>query len=301
MPSLNFSLFDCGPNQYNILIETGSRDEITDITKKMAVKIQKTGAFQKQGFTLIELLVVISIISMIMSISLPHLSRSREQARRLICSSNMYQLTLGWTCYATDNDGFLCSPDTGFNNPSLSTLTNHWVAEGPFVWGINRIGGTRRAIKDGVLWPYTQTIELYRCKSDPSGYLRSYSISNTMGGLAGSTCNTLGEIQRPYERMVFLDAFTYGGPHGEKMWLNNAFGIETFSGVPRFTWYNNQTVAIRHADGANISFADAHCEYFKWKDRRTIRWIRNEITSGQASINNPDIERLYGVYKKYSY
>jgi prepilin-type N-terminal cleavage/methylation domain-containing protein/prepilin-type processing-associated H-X9-DG protein len=267
----------------------------------MAGKGQKNEIVNKRGFTLIELLVVISIISMIMSISLPHLRRSREQARRLVCSSNMRQLALGWTGYATDNDGLLCSPDTGFNNPALSSRTNHWVAEGPFIPRLNPVGGTKKAIKDGVLWPYAQTVDVYKCKSDSSGYLRSYSISNTMGGVEGATYNSLSEIQRAYERMVFVDAFTYGGPHGENMWLNNAFGIRTFGAVPRFTWYNNQTVTLRHNDGANISFADTHCEYFKWKDRRTIRWIRNEITSQQASENNEDLERLYNVYKKYVY
>jgi len=85
------------------------------------------------------------------------------------------------------------------------------------------------------------------------------------------------------------------------MWLNNAFGIQIVGGVPRFSWYNNQTVTIRHNDGANICFADTHCEYFKWKDGRTIRWIRNEITSKQASVNNKDLERLHKVYKKYGY
>lgn len=236
---------------------------------------------------------------MMMSIMLPGLSGAREQASRLVCSNNLRQLTICWTMYANANDGILCSPDTGSNNPFLSFRTNHWVAEGPYIPGMNPVGGTQKAIKDGVLWSYTQTVDLYRCKSDPSGLLRSYSISNTMAGSAWPAYSTLGEIRRSAERMVFIGAFTYGGYYGEKMWLNNAFGIDTYYGVPKFTWYNNQSITIRHADGSNISFADTHTEYFKWKDPRTVKWVNNQISSAKASNRNTDLERLYNAYKKY--
>ncbi len=251
------------------------------------------------GFTLIELLVVISIISMMMSIMLPGLSRAKEQANRLVCSSNLRQLTICWTLYAFDNNDGLCSPDTGSNNPFLSFRTNHWVAEGPYIPRMNLIGGSERAIKNGVLWPYTQSVELYKCKSDGMGRLRSYSISSTMAGPVRPAYNILTEIPRPAERMVFIGAFTYGGPGGERMWLNNAFGIDTYRGAAKFTWYNNQSITIRHTDGCNVSFADTHTEYLKWKDRRTVKWVNGQITAARASQNNSDLERLYKAYIKY--
>ncbi len=82
------------------------------------------------GFTLIELLVVISIMSLLMSILLPALSRARELGKRIVCQSNLRQLTFAWTMYAMDNDDKLCSPDTYWNDPALSSITNHWVADG---------------------------------------------------------------------------------------------------------------------------------------------------------------------------
>jgi len=63
------------------------------------------------AFTLIELLVVISIISMLMAILLPSLSRAREQARRAACMANLRSIGQGLFLYAHDNDGRLVPGD----------------------------------------------------------------------------------------------------------------------------------------------------------------------------------------------
>lgn len=60
-----------------------------------------------EAFTLIELLVVISIISMIISITLPALSNAREAARATLCLSNMRQIGLMNEVYHTDSNGYL--------------------------------------------------------------------------------------------------------------------------------------------------------------------------------------------------
>ena len=43
------------------------------------------------GFTLIELLVVIAIIALLMAILMPALSKARDQARTIVCRSNLKQ------------------------------------------------------------------------------------------------------------------------------------------------------------------------------------------------------------------
>ncbi len=48
----------------------------------------------RRGFTLIELMMVVAIISMMFSLSLPILARSREAGRRLQCLSNLRQVGL---------------------------------------------------------------------------------------------------------------------------------------------------------------------------------------------------------------
>jgi prepilin-type N-terminal cleavage/methylation domain-containing protein len=54
------------------------------------------------GFTLVELLVVISIIALLLSILMPSLSKARDQARDVVCKSNLKQWGLYFNLYVND-------------------------------------------------------------------------------------------------------------------------------------------------------------------------------------------------------
>lgn len=67
------------------------------------------------GFTLVELLVVIGIMALLISILLPALTRAREQANLVACSSNMRQLGLALRFYATAHKDYL-PPSVGIRD-----------------------------------------------------------------------------------------------------------------------------------------------------------------------------------------
>lgn len=254
----------------------------------------------RRGFTLIELLVTISIIATLMSMLFPALNLAREQAQRVVCTSNLRQLTMAWYMYAYDNSDKLCSADTIWNKEGEYT---NWVADGPVLEG-NNIGGSEDAIKNGVLWwPYVgRSTDLYKCKSDASLLLRSYSISRAMNG---KTCNcehdnirafrTLNGIKRGAGKMVFTDAIS----HHE--WIEGSFCPIVDVEAVQPTWnvrkdadgVITQNITARHGDGCNLSFADLHCDYWKWSDRRTVLladW--EEISPADASPGNVDLSQM---------
>lgn len=59
------------------------------------------------GFTLIELLVVISIIALLVAILVPSLSQAREQAKRVVCLSNLRQIGVGIQIYTQTYDDYV--------------------------------------------------------------------------------------------------------------------------------------------------------------------------------------------------
>lgn len=61
---------------------------------------------KRMGFTLIELLVVISTIALLMAMLVPALGPSKNQARAILCGSNIKQLAFALSMYASDNETF---------------------------------------------------------------------------------------------------------------------------------------------------------------------------------------------------
>jgi prepilin-type N-terminal cleavage/methylation domain-containing protein len=86
------------------------------------------------AFTLIELLVVIAIIALLLAILVPALSKAKMYAQRLICGSNIKQLSLGVRLYSEQNKGLV---PTGLNSAGNRSPGN-WFWDIGF-WTTNEI------------------------------------------------------------------------------------------------------------------------------------------------------------------
>ena len=85
------------------------------------------------GFTLVELLVVIAIIALLMAILAPASQNARQQAKTILCGSNIKQLTLGLFMYEAENQtlpyGFqdtLIPPPGGYPGGSAYDRRGWW-------------------------------------------------------------------------------------------------------------------------------------------------------------------------------
>ncbi|MFO0832472.1 MAG: prepilin-type N-terminal cleavage/methylation domain-containing protein [Phycisphaerales bacterium] len=90
-----------------------------------------------RGFTLIELLVVIAVVAVLVGITLPALSRSREAARRTKCLTNLKGIGVGVSLYMdAESKGTLLprvrplNTGSNQNDPSLLDVLKKYVDAG---------------------------------------------------------------------------------------------------------------------------------------------------------------------------
>lgn len=205
----------------------------------------------RKAFTLIELLVVIAIIAILASILFPVFAQAKETAKRIVCVSNLKNLSMAFMMYGADNDD------------GLPTQNNTLGDSGEF---------------QVILQPYIKNREIFYCPSrrtkgcdtsiDPSGRCLGYApnfgiysyhdglgifeadVVDPMGGSMWVGRN-LGEFSAPSEAILAGDTNDTNDVANTRMY--------TLS----FYWQlgdGSTSAAIRHNGQYQFAYIDGHAK-----------------------------------------
>ncbi len=250
----------------------------------MSIYAKKIISKSKVCFTLIELLVVIAIITMLASILLPALSRSRDIGKRAMCLSNMHQMCVAIQSYLGNYNGFF--PPASIDN--FKTMSNT-----EYAWDFIRIWNSSTNswnYKPGLIWDAWGNPEIQQCpaftgpamwagdKYTGYNYNTSYiGWAEPVGGWSAEEyipTARITEIQRPEQCALFGDG-QYGNNQANKF-MRAPWENEREKDISNATRYAG-TQGFRHLKTTNVAFSDGHAESRKDRHTNTYASVKKNI------------------------
>lgn len=226
----------------------------------MRVGPKYTFFHRRRGFTLIELLVVVAIIALLVSILLPALGKARDQAKAVVCATNLRQLGVLAYTYIAEYGAWPPYVDGARG----ATEGWWWVSDG------NTFVGFYYSWMDFFQGKNERNPDLYDCPKLPDspnpktgmelpfGYPSDKQLSTDYGysiylsrpGHSSGHGIADNKVQRPANKIAFGDnwmarfGYTY-----------QTSGIYNHAMDPGTEWQR-----FPHSDSTNIVFADCHVE-----------------------------------------
>ena len=241
-----------------------------------------------KAFTLIELLVVIAVVALLLALLIPVLRSAREQGHRVVCLSNLKQLTLAWTAYADEHDGKLVY-GAAFGTATHSRLGRTKYRIGWAGWELCH--ARPPSITDplpGALRPWIKNVDIYRCPRGRPGHAVTYAIVMSANGgedVEGTYKEGENELEmikfgkrvgRTMLKLTRLTEIVSPGAAQRAVFIDQGQTPTTSHFYVHYLcpkWENLNPPPIRHGNGTTLSMADGHVEYWKWS-RESVQMPR---------------------------
>jgi len=244
---------------------------------------------RKSGFTLLEILVVIAIIALLMAILVPVLDKVRDQARTVICRSNLRQWGLAARIYLDDNDQY-------FPYPKRILIVRTPIHNAGYL----RIGED----PNGLLWPYLINMDILMCPQFEvlkKGYgfedaASSYCMNTYLGDYPIEPVEIKNEQQvyNPSRVVLFSE---------ENPWIIPDYSIVASNTIlyirnpylddvcNNFATFHNAPSGRLNEGSANMVFLDGHVESLKRQYELIncfrLVWPKKDIPGAPNSQNSP--------------